>query len=63
MSKPPPFCEYLISKNCHIININNKIIDMSYLFSKCSDELKLKIKSKVNMFKEEAFEDYDAYED
>ena len=32
---------------------------MSGMFSKCSDELKLKLKSKFNEFKEEAFEDYE----
>jgi len=34
---------------------------MSFMFSKCSDELKLKNKkkSKFNKFKEEAFEDYE----
>ena len=36
---------------------------MSYMFSKCSDELKLKLKSKFNKFKNEAFEDYEDYED
>ena len=28
------------------------------MFSKCSDELKLKLKSKFNEFKKEAFEEY-----
>ena len=32
------------------------------MFSKCSDELKLKIKSKFIIFKEEAFEDDGDYE-
>ena len=33
--------------------------EMSEMFSKCSDELKLKLKSKFNEFKEKAFEDYE----
>jgi hypothetical protein len=32
---------------------------MRWMFSKCSDELKIKIKSKFNKFKEETFEDYE----
>jgi len=32
---------------------------MGYMFSKCSDELKLEIKNKFNKFKEEAFKDYE----
>ena len=37
----------------------NNVTDMSEMFSKCSDELKLKLKSKFNEFKEEAFEEYE----
>jgi len=38
---------------------NNNVTDMRWMFSKSSDELKLKLKSKFNKFKEEAFEDYE----
>ena len=45
-------------KELNLNNFNtNNVTDMRYMFSKCTDELKLKLKSKFNEFKEEAFED------
>ena len=35
----------------------NKLYNMLYMFSKCSDQLKLKIKSQYNNFQEMAFDD------
>ena len=51
-------CSSLKELNINNFNTNN-VIYMRYMFSKCSDELKLKLKSKFNEFKEEAFEDYE----
>ena len=51
-------CSSLKELNLNNFNTNN-VTDMSGMFSKCSDELKLKLKSKFNEFKEEAFEDYE----
>ena len=43
------------------LNLNNfntiNVTDMSFMFSRCLDELKLKIKSKFKNIKEEAFDD------
>ena len=58
MSRMFSGCSTLKELNLNNFNTNN-VTDMSYMFSKCSDELKLKLKSKFNEFKEEAFEDYD----
>ena len=55
-------CSSLKEINLNNFNTNN-VSDMSYMFSKCSDELKLKLKSKFNKFKNEAFEDYEDYDD
>ena len=47
-------------KELHLNNFNtNNVTNMRGMFSKSSDELKLKLKSKFNEFKEEAFEDYE----
>ena len=46
-------------KELNISNFNtNKVIDMSYMFSECLNELKLKIKSQFKNFKKVAFYDY-----
>ena len=43
-------------KELNLINFNtNNVTDMSWMFSGCLDELKLKIKSQFKNFKEEAF--------
>ena len=55
-------CSSLKELNLNNFNTNN-VTNMRWMFSKCSDELKLKLKSKFNEFKEEAFEDYEVYED
>ena len=40
----------------YLKNFNtNNVTDMSYMFSGCLDELKLKIKSQFKNFKEETF--------
>ena len=49
-------CSSLKELNLNNFNTNN-VTYMRYMFSKCSDELKLKIKNKYKIFKEEAFED------
>ena len=49
-------CSSLKELNLNNFNTNN-VIYMRYMFSKCTDELKFKLKSKFNEFKEEAFED------
>ena len=49
-------CSSLKELNLNNFNTNN-VTNMSEMFSKCSDELKLILKSKFNEFKEEAFED------
>ena len=51
-------CSSLKELNLNNFNTNN-VINISCMFSKCSDELKLKLKSKFNEFKEEAFEEYE----
>ena len=52
------FCGCSSLKELNLNNFNtNNVTDMRYMFSKCTDELKLKLKSKFNDFKEEAFED------
>ena len=51
-------CSTLKELNLNNFNTNN-VTDMDYMFSKCSDELKLKLKSKFNEFEEKAFEDYE----
>ena len=44
-------------KELNLINFNtNNVTDMSGMFSRCLNELKLKIKSQFKNFKEEAFE-------
>ena len=44
-------------KELNINNLNtNKATNMTYMFGKCSDELKLKIRSQFKIFKEEAFQ-------
>ena len=50
-------CSSLKELNLNNFNTNN-VTNMRYMFSKCTDELKLKLKCKFNEFKEEAFEDY-----
>ena len=52
-------CRNIVSRCiCDILRgvIINKVIDMIYMFGKCSDELKLKIRSQFKIFKEEAFQ-------
>ena len=45
-------------KELNLFNFNtNNVIYMSYMFSGCSDELKLKIRSQYNNFQETAFDD------
>ena len=51
-------CSSLKELNLNNFNTNN-VTDMKWMFSGCSDELKLKLKSKFNEFKEEAFVDYE----
>ena len=51
-------CSSLKELNLNNFNTNN-VTNMSGMFSKCSEELKLKLKSKFNEFKDEAFEDYE----
>ena len=50
-------CSSLKELNLSNFNTNN-VTHMSYMFSKCSDELKLKIKSQYKNFEEVAFDDY-----
>ena len=54
-------CSSLKELNLNNFNTNN-VTDMSGMLSKCSVELKLKLKI-INEFKEEAFEDYEEYVD
>ena len=43
-------------KELNLINFNtNNVTDMSYMFYGCSDELKLKIRSRYKNFQEKAF--------
>ena len=51
-------CSSLIELNINNFNTDN-VTKMRWMFSKCSDELKLKLKSKFNEFKEESFVDYE----
>ena len=45
-------------KVLNLINFNtNNVTDMSYMFSECLNELKLKIKSQFKNFKKDAFYD------
>ena len=47
-------------KELNISNFNtNNVTYMSYMFSYCSDELKMKIRSQYKNFKEISFYDYD----
>ena len=47
-------CSSLKELNLSNFNTNN-VTDMSWMFSECLNELKLKIKSQFKNFKEEAF--------
>ena len=47
-------CSSLKELNHNNFNTNN-VTDMRCMFGRCSDELKLKIKSQFKNFKEEAF--------
>ena len=51
-------CSSLKELNINNFNTNN-VKDMRWMFSKCSNELKLKIKSEFNKFEEKAFEDHE----
>ena len=59
--------EYMFSecsslKELYINNFNiDKVVYMNYMFSGCSEELKMKIKNKIINIKEEAFEDIDLF--
>jgi len=53
-------CSSLKVLNLNNFNTNN-VTDMKCMFSECSDELKLKIKSEYNNFKEEAFKENHYY--
>ena len=61
------FCFCLSLKELNLSNFNtNNVTDMDYMFSKCSDELKLKIRSQYKNFQEMAFNDFipdDIYSD
>ena len=50
-------CSSLQKLNLSNFNTNN-VTNMRYMFSKCSDELKLKIRSQYKNFQEMAFYDY-----
>ena len=50
-------CSSLKELNLNNFNTNN-VTNMRWMFSKCSDELILKLKSKFNEFGRYAFEDY-----
>jgi len=53
------FYECSSLKELNISNFNtNNVKDMRYMFSGCGDELKSKIRSKYENFKEEAFDDF-----
>ena len=46
-------------KELKLSNFNtNNVTNMSYMFSKCSNELKMKIRSEYKNFDEIAFDDY-----
>ena len=51
-------CSSLKVLNLNNFNTNN-VTNMRWMFNKCSDELKLEIKRKFKIFKEEAFKDYE----
>ena len=51
-------CSSLKELNLNNFNTNN-VTNMSYMFSKCSDDLKTNIKSENKNIKDEAFYDYD----
>ena len=55
-------CSSLKELNLSNFNTNN-VTNMSYMFSRCSDELKLKIRSQYNNFQEMAFDDYNLDDD
>ena len=52
-------CSSLNDLNLSNFNTNN-VTDMSYMFSRCLDELKLKIRNKYKNFQEIAFDDYNS---
>ena len=54
-------CSSLKELNLNNFNTNN-ITDMNCMFSQCSDELKLKIRSQYKNFEEMAFDD-DIFDD
>ena len=49
-------CSSLEELNLNNFNTNN-VTNMRGMFSKCSDELKMKIKSEIKNLRDEAFED------
>ena len=51
-------CSSLKEINLSNFNTNN-VTNIIYMFNRCSDELKLKIRSQYKNFKETAFEDKD----
>ena len=51
-------CSSLTELNLSNFNIKSET-NMSYMFVRCPDELKLKIQSQYKNFKESAFEDKD----
>ena len=53
-------CTSLKELNLSNFNTNN-VTYMEYMFSECSDELKLKLQSQYKNFKKIAFEDKDCY--
>ena len=55
-------CSSLNELNLYNFNTDN-VTNMDYMFSKCLDELKLKIKSNFKIFKERAFVDDEDNED
>ena len=55
-------CSSLIELNLSNFNTNNANY-MSYMFSKCSDELKFKLRNQYKIFNETAFEDYNSDND
>ena len=50
-------CSSLKELNLSNFNTDN-VTNMRYMFSKCSDELKLKIRSQYKNFQEMAFDNY-----
>ena len=52
------FCGSSSLEELNLSNFNtNNVNNMSSMFSRCSDELKLKIRSKYEIFEEMAFDD------